>query len=159
MKEFSSASMDKWTKITTAFVFLLALVFLVASLFTEQYKNTFTGGLIILILAILVAYLLIPKLVIEEGKLIIKSPLLKKIVPFNNVKEVLIPDNKIRIRTFGVGGLFGFFGYFNLDEFWMVTNRKSTIALKLNNNKSIVVSPKDKLAFLNEIEKQISRNK
>lgn len=68
----------------------------------------------------------------------------------------LIEKNRIRgsIRTFGVGGLFGWYGKFNNDELgsmtWYLTRRDRPILITTKSGKKILLSPDDTEGFLKE---------
>ena len=59
------------------------------------------------------------------------------------------------LRTFGVGGLFGYYGRFRnprLGNFVAyVTNTHSLVVLRFPDN-AVVVSPDDRAAFLNQVQ-------
>jgi hypothetical protein len=60
------------------------------------------------------------------------------------------------IRTFGVGGLFGYFGsFYNFDMgsmSWYVTRRDRTVLIKTAKGKKIVISPDDRDAFVQALK-------
>ena len=72
-----------------------------------------------------------------------------------NIKSVeLIDKNKIggAIRTFGVGGLFGYFGNFTNFEVgkmtWYATRRDRTVLVCTNDNRKIILTPDEPAAFI-----------
>ena len=71
--------------------------------------------------------------------------------------EILDKDfSKRTIRTFGVGGMWGYFGKFIHDIVgtmtWYVTRRDKMILLRLIDGKRIVLSPDDLEGFVNNFE-------
>jgi len=66
----------------------------------------------------------------------------------------LIDKNKLNgtIRTFGVGGLFGWYGKFSNNELgdmtWYLTRRDKPILISTKANKKILISPDDTEAFI-----------
>jgi hypothetical protein len=82
----------------------------------------------------------------------------------SQIKNILkIENGKLSwsIRTFGVGGLFGYFGKFWSNEFgnmtWYATRRDKAIMIITKENKKIVLTPDEVEKFINEfteIEKQ-----
>ena len=70
------------------------------------------------------------------------------------LKEILSFEHIIsagNIRTFGIGGLFGYIGKFNGNENWYVTNKQKLI--KINTQNAVyVVSPEDTDDFKNKLK-------
>ena len=110
------------------------------------------SGILLLFVAILLgSYLYSPqKYKIQEGQLMIKRPIGHKAINLTDITEI----RKIKkgemsgtIRTFGVGGLFGYYGKFHNSTFgsmtYYITQRKNMILLKTKAGKKIVISPDD----------------
>lgn len=81
------------------------------------------------------------------------------IINRKDVQTVEILDKdffKRTIRTFGVGGMWGYFGKFIHDiagtMSWYVTRRDSMILLILSDDKKVVLSPDDLEGFVNKFE-------
>ncbi|MDI9877909.1 PH domain-containing protein [Flectobacillus longus] len=59
------------------------------------------------------------------------------------------------IRTFGVGGLFGYFGYYASKNqgsmLWYATQREKFVMIHLEGNKKIVLTPDDAISFVSEL--------
>ncbi|MDI9866421.1 PH domain-containing protein [Flectobacillus sp. DC10W] len=59
------------------------------------------------------------------------------------------------IRTFGVGGLFGYFGYYTSKNqgsmLWYATQREKFVMIHLEGNKKIVLTPDDAISFVSEL--------
>jgi len=66
--------------------------------------------------------------------------------------EILQKGVPFAMRTFGVGGLFGYFGtFYNADMGnmqWYITRRDKTVLIKTSSGKKIVVSPDDAEQFV-----------
>ena len=63
----------------------------------------------------------------------------------------IITGKKFNIRTFGVGGLFGYFGYFNGNDVWYVTNLNKKIQITMKSGKIYMISPENTENFLREL--------
>ncbi len=87
---------------------------------------------------------------LNSQELIIKKQLGTTAFPVADIYEARIitkDDMKGTIRTFGSGGLFGYYGLFynrTLGSFTMyTTQRTNTIFIKLKDGKKIIISPDD----------------
>jgi hypothetical protein len=76
-----------------------------------------------------------------------------------SIKSVEIIDkDKIRpaLRTFGVGGLFGYFGKFaNFtvgSMTWYATRRNNTVLIITKDNKKIILTPDEPVKFVGEFQ-------
>jgi hypothetical protein len=62
------------------------------------------------------------------------------------------------IRTGGIGGLFGYYGWFrssNLGSiFYYATQSKNRILIELNDGEKIMITPDDPLALLMDLKTQ-----
>ena len=56
------------------------------------------------------------------------------------------------VRTFGVGGLFGYYGCFANFTFgsmtWYATRKDKAVLITTNTNKKVLVTPNDPVAFI-----------
>ena len=82
-------------------------------------------------------------------------------VPLDGLREARIAsceDTKGAIRWMGSGGLFGYYGTFQLRKYgmsdWYVTNRRRMVLL-VTGNKTVMVSPNDPDAFLNAVTTEV----
>ena len=71
--------------------------------------------------------------------------------------EILEKDfSKRTIRTFGVGGMWGYFGKFIHDiigaMIWYVTRRDKMVLLRLSDDKKVVLSPNDLEGFVENLK-------
>lgn len=94
---------------------------------------------------------------LANGKLTIHRLLLDVNIDRVNIKSVeLIDKDKIgwSLRTFGIGGLFGYFGYFVNIKMgkmtWYATRKDRTVLLLTNDNKKIILTPDDPTKFLTD---------
>jgi len=147
------ASLDTFSKTITGFVFLMALggISIMASI------QPWYSGLAITVVPLIVLAATYPYSVksyqIAGDTLIIKRAFqrLDKEIPLSEIESVTIPDKSgfnWTIRTFGDGGLFGYYGLFanpKLGSFRAYATRRSNrILLVLKSQKEkIVLSPDD----------------
>jgi Bacterial PH domain len=73
----------------------------------------------------------------------------------SEIKSVELSDNKkvgFTIRTFGVGGLFGYYGKFANTKIgsmtWYATRKDKTVLVKTVNNKKIILTPDEPEKFV-----------
>ena len=156
------ASLDKTSKTVTVVISLLFLCILVFQftnyLLYHDWAALATASLLIIIYFI--TYLYRPVCYcIENNKIVVHRPASDITILRSDVKKVeLINDNKLRgtIRTFGVGGLFGYFGQFINTELgcmtWYATKRSNeSVLIELTNNKKIIVTPDEPQQFINDL--------
>ncbi|PSL27207.1 PH domain-containing protein [Dyadobacter jiangsuensis] len=156
-----SASLDNTTKIMTAAITLIFAGILVYELQTFN-RSEQTGFIIIsAILAITYgsAYLYRPTgYTITEHELIIHRPInnvryAREVL--ESVQVIVKKDLQFTIRTFGVGGLWGYYGYFYNSVYgkmiWFITRRDHLVLIKTANKRAILLSPDDIDSFTNEL--------
>jgi hypothetical protein len=161
-------SFDWYAKTVIGFVtilFLGIIAFYVVKL--VQAPNAlplmipFLFSSVLLILIYVICYLYRPlKYVIEGGKLIIKRPLKDKFINLSDIKDVYaIKKDSMGwvMKTFGNGGLFGFYGEFRSDRYghmtWYATRKSNYVMLESSEGR-IVLTP-DNLEMIGEIKKLI----
>lgn len=156
-----TASLDKTTKIITVAITLLFAGILVYEL--QTFTRGEQTGLIITsaILAITYgsAYVYRPTgYTITEHELIIHRPI--NTVRYvrealESVQVIVKKDLQFTIRTFGVGGLWGYYGYFYNSVYgkmiWFITRRDHLVLIKTANKRTILLSPDDIGPFTNEL--------
>ena len=148
---FRTASMDTYTKVMTI-VFIIFFSVVIFSLVQSDQKFVF-WPVSIMVAAIVTAYLMVPKIDLEQGSLKIKNSFVNIQVPVKSIKNVeLITKTAFNYRTFGIGGLFGYFGYFNGNDVWYVTNIRKKVKIQTE-RKTYLISPEEPQKFINEIEK------
>lgn len=148
---FRTASMDTYTKVMTI-VFIIFFSVVIFALVQSDQKFVF-WPVSIMVAVIVTAYLMIPKIDLEQGSLKIKNTFVDIQVPVKSIKNVeLITKTGFNLRTFGIGGLFGYFGYFNGNDVWYVTNIRKKVKIQTE-KKTYLISPEEPQTFINEIEK------
>lgn len=109
--------------------------------------------LIILVIVGIYSYLMVPKILMENDKIKIKNTFVNIDLPYKNLKSIEIANtNGLDIRTFGIGGVFGNFGYFNGDDTWFVTNAKNKVKLTTTSGKNYMISPENPTEFVRLIK-------
>ena len=116
-----------------------------------------------LALLMLLMYMLKPSaLVLDGGSLTIMrlfKPVTIQLSDIAMARPLDASEVKGSLRTFGNGGLFGYFGKFYNSQFghmtWYCTQRKNYVLLEKRDGKSIVLSPDDPTAFLRELKAQM----
>ena len=167
------ATLDKTSKIITGLITVL-FVSIAAWNFWLMYTGLdsttdFSASIlsVIVILGIYAfCYLFRPvKYVVEKNRLTIKRPLKDYYLEMNKIKNAQITDKetmKWTIRTFGVGGLFGYYGKFRNKKFgnmtWFATKRNNYVVLETTNNRKIVLTPDD-INMVKEIEQLVEKSK
>ena len=154
-----SASFDNTVKILSAIITLAILVIeanfiynTAKALSNGMALSAFTGKiflLLILISIVLFTFLFsIKHYAVSNNALIIQRWINKVEIPFTEIKEARIlgeNDMGMVFRTFGVGGLFGYFGKFSSSKLgsiaYYATQNKNKIFIELKSGKKIVISP------------------
>ena len=154
-------SLDK-----TAIVITIAVTILFAVIIGGQYSIIKDAGRAVPIyttttclLIYFLAFAFRPiNYVVTKDELIVRRPLLNVHIKRADIKSVeLIDKNKIRgsIRTFGVGGLFGYYGSFANSSLgrmtWYATRRDKPVLIKTTDNKKIIFTPNDPDKFVTDL--------
>ena len=167
MKEFS-VSLDKRAKMFTALGVVLFIIIFYPIMTDPNAKANMKDISVILIVVLLVLTYLIPylfrpiKYVIDDKRLIIKRPLkpyeielkeIKKIEPLNE------EDLKGKIRVFGSGGVFGYFGKFRNKRFgtmlFFATRLSNYVHILTIDGKNIILTPDERDEFIKTITDKI----
>ena len=153
------ASMDTLTKIITAVTVVIFIV-IIYSFAKDVWKNK-DGDLTSLIVSISATVSFIALLVLTwlyapqsytltDAELIINRPAAKRVInrsEIMDVKEVKSNDLGMFIRTFGNGGLFGYYGKFYSSKLGSMTlyttQRKNRLLITTTTGKKIMISPDD----------------
>ena len=157
MKEFNTAKMDSTTKTITIVVVFFLILFPISSFSFEPPKPIISViSFLLMYGAIFIAYGLIPKrIAISVDQILIKNLFgsilinIKEIESFNKIQKL-----GLNLRTFGVGGLFGYFGRFNEGDIWYVTNTHKKVKIILKSGKVYMISPEHPDDFINEIQQR-----
>ena len=152
------ASLDTLAKRITIGIFILLIVIgqkSVRTLLVAQGDTTtiliHTGTLLLFIVILLGSWLYAPQsYTVDSNDLTIRRPIGKVSIKLSDIKQVwTLADNETKgtIRTFGVGGLFGYFGKFHTPGIGHMTfyasQRKNKILIVTNSDKKIVITPDD----------------
>lgn len=134
------ASLDLPAKLITGLFHILCLFF--------AFKGMLLPALL-LFLTDVVCYLLHPtSYELNKDELIIKRPIKPVVIKRTDIEDIVfLTDEQLKwtIRSFGVGGLFGYFGYFYNRQLgsmlWYTSQRTNRILIRLKNEEKIVISP------------------
>ena len=96
--------------------------------------------------------------VVTEDEVIVRRPLLNAQIKRADISSVELVDKKKitgSIRTFGVGGLFGYYGSFANFTFgrmtWYATRRDRPVLIKMKDGKKFIFTPNDRDKFVAEL--------
>jgi len=153
MKVFSSAKLDATSKKITLFIFVIFTLLIFAGFLSYQI-NLFI--IPILVSVVLISYFFMPQSYSVDNECItINFIFFKKKIQRNKVVEIKnIPKDELKnsIRTFAIGGLFGYNGKFYNSKLgnmvWFVTNTQKMVIIQLS-DKKYIISPEEKDYFLN----------
>ena len=166
------ASFDTLTKVITLGAIALFIVIgqkIVTALLASQGDTKtilLQSGILLLFVIILVgSYLFsIQKYLIENNKLIIKRPIGERRISITNITEIRLVnegDMAVTIKTFGNGGLFGYYGQFRNRTFGSITlyttQRANRVFIKTKSGKKIIISPDD-LSLVEKLKTDLSNN-
>jgi hypothetical protein len=152
------ASLDNLAKIIS--ICTIAIIILVgwriykaiiASIGNPVALAIYCGAAVILILVLVIPYGLAPQnYILNNDELIVKRLLISRKIKLDELEEARMVEKeevKNTIRTFGVGGLFGYFGkYYNPklgSMTWYLTQRENRILLITKKGEKILISPDD----------------
>ncbi len=153
-----TTSLDKLAKgITTAVTILFIILTVVQFSLMEE-----TGGLLtilttgLIILIYLIVFALRPiQYEVSAQQLIIQRQFGDVKIDRRQINSVEILDKdqlSMSMRTFGVGGLFGYFGKFSNTKIgsmtWYATRRDKTVLVRTKDNKKIILTPDDPGKFV-----------
>ncbi|MFT3824066.1 MAG: PH domain-containing protein [Chitinophagaceae bacterium] len=156
------ASLDTVAKILTigiTVVFALCLLLQISIIKSGQGVGIAFGISMLLVVVYIVCYLLHPtEYSITSTHLVIHRPIGKVMIAKTDIFSVAPVDPeqmKWTIRTFGVGGLFGYFGKFANSKIgsmtWYATRRDSMLMITTTDHKRIVITPDEPALFLQHI--------
>lgn len=153
-------SWDNLTKIVTAGVTVLYIGIFLQIFFGESELTQGSTYVIaaILILSYGITYAFRPiDYRVTPDKVIIRRPLNEVVIERSNIAKVeaLQADQlKWSFRTFGVGGLFGYFGkFYNFkigNMTWYATRRNNAVLIKTTKGKNIIITPDEAGTFVGE---------
>ena len=148
MKNFTS-KMDKKTGLmTTSFVvFAVAVPFVMYKLGAPRVSLFMVS--LIMALAFITSYMMIPQLFLNDKTIVIKNNFVNIKIPFGDINTIEEnPKIGLNIRTLGVGGVFGHFGYYNGNDVWYVTNVYHKVKIETKTGKVYMISPENPEEFI-----------
>lgn len=157
-----TASIDKPTKIITIGITVLFAGIGILELLTfspEAKIGAFVSITIMLAIYWGTYVYRVTGYTLTAGELIIHRPISDVTYSLHTIESVRIVTKeqlKFTIRTFGVGGFWGYFGKFYNSVYgkmtWYVTRRDQMVLIKTDNN-IILLSPDDIDSFIKDLEK------
>lgn len=159
IKEFSTAKMEERTKMITIILLLFLILFPISSFFFEPPKPLISVSSFVLMYGVIfISYGFIPKKIAVLDDLILVKNLYGSVyININEIETISKLEEKgFNLRTFGVGGLFGYFGYFNGKDVWYVTNRNKKVKIILKTGKLYMISPENPDDFINDVQSRRS---
>ena len=156
-KKFS-ASLDTATKVVTVALIVLVTIIPAAILFVRQQGDPL-GPLAVPLIIIVVFAIIFEYRVLDYSispfEVIIRRSAGNVILKRDQIAGVeLLASDQLRwsIRTFGVGGFFGYFGSFYNKRMgamtWYLTRRDKLVLITTATGKKIVISPDDPEGFV-----------
>jgi hypothetical protein len=156
-----SVSMDSFAKNITSILPFIILVLVLIPLNSKNEIDIIESilPLALVFLVYLFCFLYRPiDYRTTDNKLIINR-LIKKVIldksEVLNVELLTNEDLKWTIRTFGVGGLFGYFGKFRNSKIgnmtWYATRRNNAILINLKDGQRIVITPDNPESLIVEL--------
>lgn len=152
------ATLDLKAKIVTGCCAVILLVLTVYNIGRIDFNAIQSGVSLALLLTvvlvvsiIIICYLLRPlRYEITDSAVIVKRPIGDRIIKRADIKRVLLPTSESMrwtIRTFGNGGLFGYFGRFNNKAYggmtWYATRTSNYVMIVTHDNDKIILTPDD----------------
>lgn len=154
------ASLDKMALVITIIITILFAAGIVMQYTMVQETAIPSIVSVVLVLTYLAAYVYSPLYyTVDRESLVIHRPVGKLVISRARIQEVYLMDKastKGVIRTFGVGGLFGYFGrfsgYYTGSMVWHATRRKNLVMVLTTEGQKIVVTPDNWQAFINDLQ-------
>ncbi len=144
--------MDKRTGLMTTFfvVFAVAVPFIMFK--TGAPRVALFVVSLIMSLAFITSYMMIPQLFVDQKIVIIKNNFVNIKIPFQDIQNIEVSNIGLNIRTLGVGGIFGHFGYYNGNDVWYVTNVYHKVKIETKTGKIYMISPENPEEFVNQVK-------
>ena len=145
--------MDKRTGLMTTFfvVFAVAVPFIMFKIGAPRVALFVVS--LIMSLAFITSYMMIPQLFVDQKVIIIKNNFVNIKIPFQDIQNIeASPNIGLNIRTLGVGGVFGHFGYYNGNDVWYVTNVYHKVKIETKTGKIYMISPENPEEFVNQVK-------
>jgi hypothetical protein len=157
--------MDNTVKIITTIVHFAIVPIPIVLYFKTGIELALLNVLILVVLFSL-CYVLRPfQYAIDEMGISIHKKLWPKTIPFNNIaslETIAYKELKVRLRLWGSGGLWGWFGYFLSAEYvtlnMQITEKNNLLLITTKDEKYIVLSPTEVIAFAEAVKKGMKQN-
>lgn len=153
------ASMSNTVKAMTTLMLIIIVVALIPTvLFLNGYPTLKLGIELLLLVTLLISWGFSTRgYTILGSQLCIKRPFGDRTFDLRDVRKsekVTAKDLRFSLRTFGNGGLFGYYGKFLNRKFghmtWYATNLNNAVLLKLKDGSKVLVTPDEAERFLSE---------
>jgi hypothetical protein len=159
------ASLDSLCKVITTGVIVLFIAIgqknVRAILITHNLNATLIhAGILFLFVATIVgSYLFsIKSYTVTRNEFIVHRPIKDRVIKISDIIEIRTVDSSEfsgTIRTFGVSGLFGYYGkYYNSkigNMTWYVTHKENKILIRTQQGDKIIISPDD-ISLVEEVQ-------
>lgn len=160
MKQIFTTQMDNTVKIITTIVHFAILPIPIVLYFQAGIELTILNVLILGVLFSL-SYVLRPfQYAIDELGIIVHKKILPKTILFDNIasiETIAYKELKVRLRLWGSGGLWGWFGIFLSAEYgklnMQITEKNNLLLISTKDEKYIVLSPTEVIAFAEAVKK------
>lgn len=155
------ASFDWTVKILTAAFCLFYFTFLFLGIFNFDTFGTIIFPLIMTLIVVGSYLWHVQSYEVTDGGIEIKRPIGSKLISFrsiNYVKNLKKDDLGIVIRTFGNGGLFGFYGMFGSSNQGKITfygTQQRNYVIVETDSKKYVLTPDEPLEFVKSLEQRV----
>jgi hypothetical protein len=165
MKQIFTTQMDNTVKIITTIVHFAILPIPIVLYFKAGIELALLNVLILGVLFSL-TYVLRPyQYVIDELGISVHKQLWPKKIPFHNIasiETIAYKELKVRLRLWGSGGLWGWFGFFLSAEYgtlnMQITEKNNLLLVTTKDEKYIVLSPTQVIAFAEAVKKGMKQN-
>lgn len=154
--------MDNTVKIITTIVHF-GIIPIPFFLYAQSGLNDTLILLLILSFTFLLTYLTRPfEYVVDEEQITIRKNILAKKIPLNQIASITTVEYKelkVRLRLWGSGGLWGWYGIFLSAEYGklnlQITEKSNLLLITTKDDKYIVLSPTTPIAFAESVKKGI----
>jgi hypothetical protein len=154
-----NASLDKLALVITLVVTIIfaSIIIVPLVLTTDSVQSIFS--ILILVIIYLIVFLYRPLYYrTTDNLLVIHRPLSDIKINLIDIKSIELLDKeslKGTIRTFGVGGLFGYWGKFSNNKIgvmtWYATKRENAVLITTFSNKKVLLTPDNPELFVSVI--------
>lgn len=161
MKMKFNASLDKLAKAVTFIITIIFVSIIIGQLvfIIDSVQSISLFSILILVIIYLIVFLYRPIYYSTTDKLVvIHRPISDIKINLIDIKSVELLDKerlKWTIRTFGVGGFFGYWGKFTNSKIgvmtWYATKRENAVLITTFSNKKILLTPDNPELFVSVI--------